>query len=62
MAKLVIKYEAIDPYHSDQTYTFVGADLDECKKQMLELEEIMGRCRLVGIRIKYRKHFIEEKP
>ena len=43
MARLIVKYKAKDPYHSDQIQTFIGCDINSCWDQMCDFEEWLGR-------------------
>ena len=41
--KRKIKYIAIDPYYSDHTQVFIGADEEEINRQIYEYEAWLGR-------------------
>lgn len=61
MAKLVVKYEAVDPYYSDQVQTFIGVDIDSCEEQRYEFEKWLGRNHPAGIMFIYKTKILEEK-
>lgn len=41
--KLIVCYEAIDPYYSSQEQVFIGIDEESCYSQKWEFEEWLGR-------------------
>lgn len=41
--KLIVYYEAIDPYYSSQEQVFIGIDKEICYSQKWEFEEWLGR-------------------
>lgn len=51
---LKVYYEAIDPYYSSMTQTFIGVDEEDCWNQKYEFEEWLGRYYSSGIRYIYR--------
>lgn len=59
--KRVVKYTAIDPYYSDFTETYIGADLDSLDTQQYELEEYVGREHPHGIDAIYKQEIISER-
>lgn len=61
MARLKIKYEAVDPYYSDEMQTFIGYDIDDCWEQCTEFEKWLGREHPAGIMFIYKTHILEEK-
>lgn len=61
MARLDVKYIAIDPYYSDQTQSFIGYDIDDCWSQKYHFEKWLGREHPSGIRTIYKCEIINEK-
>lgn len=55
-ARMVLKvyYEAIDPYYSSMTQTFIGIDEEDCWEQKYEFEKWLGRYNPAGIKFIYR--------
>lgn len=51
---LKVYYEAIDPYYSSMTQTFIGVDEDDCWNQKYEFEKWLGRYYPSGIRYIYK--------
>lgn len=47
--KLIVYYEAIDPYYSSHGQVFIGADKESCYSQKWEFEEWLGRNHPNGI-------------
>ena len=47
---LKVYYEAIDPYYSSMTQTFIGEEEEDCWNQKYEFEEWLGRYYSSGIR------------
>ena len=41
--KLIVRYEAIDPYYSSQEQVFIGINEESCYSQRVEFEEWLGR-------------------
>ena len=41
--KLIVHYEAIDPYYSSQEQVFIGINEESCYSQKDEFEEWLGR-------------------
>lgn len=62
MARLKIRYNAIDPYYSTCVQTFIGETLDDCEAQQVEFEEWLGREHPHGIMSIYKPEILEEKP
>lgn len=62
MARLKIRYNAIDPYYSTQVQTFIGETLDACEAQQAEFEEWLGRNHPAGIMSIYCPEILEERP
>ena len=58
---LKVYYEAIDPYYSSMTQTFIGIDYDDCLNQKYEFEEWLGRYHSSGIKCIYRDKILDEK-
>lgn len=61
MARLVVKYNAKDPYYSDQIQTFIGCDINSCWDQMYDFEEWLGREHPSGIMSIYNSEIIKEE-
>lgn len=61
MARIRIKYEAIDPYYSDQVQTFIGETIESCDEQRYEFERYLGRNHPHGFMAIYSPIVIEEK-
>lgn len=61
MARLDVKYTAIDPYYSDQEQTFIGYNIDDCWLQKCDFDEWLGRNHLSGISTIYKCEIIREK-
>ena len=61
MARLDVKYTAIDPYYSDQEQTFIGYNIDDCWPQKCDFDEWLGRNHLSGISTIYKCEIINEK-
>jgi hypothetical protein len=38
MARLKIRYKAVDPYYSTHEQTFIGVNLDDCDNQRFEYD------------------------
>lgn len=49
MARLKIRYNAVDPYYSTHEQTFIGVNLDDCDNQRFEYEQWLGREHPSGI-------------
>lgn len=60
MAKIIVKYVAIDPYYSTTTQTFIGENLDSCDQQKYEFEKWLGRNHSNGIASIYKIEIIKE--
>ena len=41
--KRIVKYEAVDPYYSDQEQTYIGSSPEEVNAIQWETEEFMAR-------------------
>lgn len=61
MARLDIKYIAIDPYYSDQEQTFIGYNIDDCWSQKCDFDDWLGRNHPSGISTIYKCEIIQEK-
>lgn len=61
MARLKIKYTAIDPYYSDQEQVFIGSDIEDCWSQAYMFEKYLGRNHSNTIMLTYKTEIIEEK-
>lgn len=61
MAKIRIKYEAINPYYSDQEQVFIGPTIEDCERQQYEFEVYLGRNHPHGFLVMYRPRILEEK-
>ena len=59
--KRIVKYTAIDPYYSDFTETYIGADLDSLDTQQYELEKYVGREHPHGIDAIYKQEIVLER-
>ena len=53
-------YEAIDPYHSDEVQTFIGATWEDLDEQETEFNKWLGRNHPAGIIFLFRAHTIYE--
>ena len=42
MARIKVRYNAIDPYYSTHIQTFIGVSLADCEGQKYEYEEWLG--------------------
>ncbi len=56
--RTVIKYTAIDPYYSDQTQTFIGADTKSIDDQIYEFEQWLGKEHSNGIASIYKTEIL----
>lgn len=61
MARLDVKYIAIDPYYSDHTQSFIGYNIDDCWSQKYHFDKWLGREHPSGIRTIYKCEIINEK-
>ena len=61
MARLDVKYIAIDPYYSDQNQSFIGYTIDDCWSQKCDFDKWLGREHPSGIRTIYKWEIINEK-
>lgn len=61
MARLDVRYKAIDPYYSDQCQSFIGYNIEECWGQKYEFEEWLGRNHPSGIMTIYKCEILKEK-
>ena len=61
MARLKVRYNAINPYYSTHIQTFIGVSLADCEDQKCEYEEWLGRNHPAGIISIYRLEIMEEK-
>ena len=52
--KLIVCYEAIDPYYSSDEQVFIGIDKESCYSQRDVFEEWLGRNHPNGIRNIYK--------
>jgi len=62
MARLKIRYKAVDPYYSTHEQTFIGANLDDCDNQRFEYEQWLGREHPSGIMTIFKPEILEERP
>lgn len=62
MARLKIRYNAIDPYYSTHEQTFIGVNLDDCDNQRFEYEQWLGREHPSGIMTIFKPEILEERP
>lgn len=62
MARLKIRYKAVDPYYSTHEQTFIGVNLDDCDNQRFEYEQWLGREHPSGIRTIFKPEILEERP
>lgn len=60
MAKITVKYEAIDPFESTHEQTFIGNTIEDCEEQMMEYERFLGRNHANGIASIFKVHIINE--
>lgn len=61
MARLDIKYIAIDPHYSDQEQSFIGYNIDDCWSQKYDFDDWLGRNQPSGIKAIYKWEIINEK-
>ena len=61
MARLDVKYIAIDPYYSDCDQSFIGYDIDNCWSQKHDFDEWLGREHPMGYTAIYRCKIINER-
>lgn len=61
MARLDVKYIAIDPYYLNQTQTFIGLNIEDCWLQKYYFERWLGREHSSGISTIYKIEIIQEK-
>ena len=61
MARLDVKYIAIDPYYLDHTQSFIGYNIDDCLSQKYHFDKWLGREHPSGIRTIYKCEIINEK-
>ena len=61
MAKLKVKYKAIDPYYSDMEQTFIDYTIEGCERQQLEFEQYLGREHKNGIMFIYKVEILQIK-
>lgn len=62
MARLKIRYKAVDPYYSTHEQTFIGVNLDDCDNQRFENEQWLGREHPSGIMTIFKPEILEERP
>ena len=62
MARLKIRYKAVDPYYSTHEQTFIGVNLDDCDNQRFEYEQWLGREDPSGIMTIFKPEILEERP
>ncbi|WP_337524390.1 hypothetical protein [Alistipes putredinis] len=62
MARLKIRYNAVDPYYSTHEQTFIGVNLDDCDNQRFEYEQWLGREHPSGIMTIFKPEILEERP
>lgn len=62
MARLKIRYKAVDPYYSTHEQTFIGVNLDDCDNQRFEYEQWLGRELPSGIMTIFKPEILEERP
>ena len=62
MARLKIRYNAVDPYYSTHEQTFIGVNLDDCDNQRFEYEQWLGREHPSGIMTIFEPEILEERP
>lgn len=62
MARLKIRYKAVDPYYSTHEQTFIGINLDDCDNQRFEYEQWLGREHPSGIMTIFKPEILEERP
>jgi hypothetical protein len=62
MARLKIRYKAVDPYYSTHEQTFIGVNLDDCDNQRFEYEQWLGREHPSGIMTIFKPEILEERP
>ena len=62
MARLKIRYKAVDPYYSTHEQTFIGVNLDDCDNQRFEYEQWLGREHTSGIMTIFKPEILEERP
>lgn len=62
MARLRIRYNAVDPYYSTHEQTFIGVTLDDCDNQRFEYEQWLGREHPSGIMTIFKPEILEERP
>lgn len=62
MARLKIRYNAVDPYYSTHEQTFIGVNLDDCDNQRFEYEQWLGREHPSGIMTIFKSEILEERP
>lgn len=62
MARLKIRYNAVDPYYSTHEQTFIGVNLDDCNNQRFEYEQWLGREHPSGIMTIFKPEILEERP
>ena len=62
MARLKIRYNAVDPYYSTHEQTFIGVNLDDCDNQRFEYEQWLGREHPSGIMTIFKPELLEERP
>lgn len=62
MARLKIRYKAVDPYYSTHEQTFIGVNLDDCDNQRFEYEQWLGREHPSGIMTIFIPEILEERP
>lgn len=62
MARLKIRYKAVDPYYSTHEQTFIGVNLDDCDNLRFEYEQWLGREHPSGIMTIFKPEILEERP
>lgn len=62
MARLKIRYKAVDPYYSTHEQTFIGVNLDDCDNQRFEYEQWLGSEHPSGIMTIFKPEILEERP
>lgn len=61
MAKIRVKYEAVNPYYQDQEQIFIGPTIESCREQQFEFEQFLARSHCGWLGTIYRTEILEEK-
>lgn len=61
MAKIRVRYEAVDPYYQDQEQVFIGPTIESCENQQFEFEQYLARNHCGWLGSIYKTKILEEE-